>query len=106
MTSTILSLIDCGIFTESDVLGFAMPISDEHQTDSDLWGLLRELLLWEEGYIRYDDDPGNVNGDIHPRYHLDVFYSGASTFKLGLRQAIEHATFADILDINTSCRYL
>jgi len=81
-------------------------VADEDQIDRDLWALLRELLLWEDGYIRYDDDVGNENGDIHPRYHLDVFYSGSATFKLGLRQAIQHVTFADILDINTSCRFL
>lgn len=105
-TSSILALIDYGVFNESDVLDFAIPVSDELQTDNEIWALLRELLLWEEGYIRYDDDPGNVNGDVHPRYHLDVFYSGASTFKLGLRQPIEHETFSDIINTNTNCRYL
>jgi len=105
-TSNILALIDDGIFIEQHVLDFAMPLADRFDIDNDLWALLRELLLWEDGYIRYDDDPDNEDGDVHPRYHLDVFYSSAATFKLGLRQAIEHVTFADILDVNTNCQYL
>ncbi len=105
-TSSILALIDDGIFNEPHVLDFAMPVADSHDIDSDLWAFLRELLLWEDGYIRYDDDPGNENGDVHPRYHLDVFYSGPATFKLGLKHPIQHSTFTDILDINTNCRFL
>ena len=105
-TSSILALIDDGIFNEPHVLDFAMPVADSHDIDSDLWAFLRELLLWEDGYIRYDDDPKNVNGDVHPRHHLDVFYSGPATFKLGLKQPIQHLTFTDILDTKTNCRYL
>ena len=105
-TSSILGFInEDGIFNEPDVLDFATPVVDSSSTDVDLWALLRELLLWEEGYIRYDDDPKNDKGDLHPRYHLDVFYSSAATFKLGLRKSIEHAAFTDILDINTDCRF-
>lgn len=106
-TSSILGFVnEFGVFDQPDVLDFATPIADSCAADRDLWALLRELLLWEEGYIRYDDDPGHVNGHIHPRHHLDVFYSSSATFKLGLRGAIEHAAFADMLNIKTDCRYL
>lgn len=105
-TSSILGFInEDGIFDEPDVLDFAVPVVGASSDDIDLWALLRELLLWEEGYIRYDDDPVHDNGDLHPRYHLDVFYSSAATFKLGFRKSIEHVAFADILDVNTNCRF-
>ena len=107
LTSSILEFIyEHSIFAEASVLDFAAPVVNSNGIERDLWALLRELLLWEEGYIRYDDDPANVQGAIHPRYHLDVFYSSAATFKLGLKEAIEHTMFSDILNINTDCRFL
>lgn len=107
LTSSILEFIyEHGIFAEDYVLDFAAPVVNSNENERDLWALLRELLLWEEGYIRYDDDPANVKGAVHPRFHLDVFYSSAATFKLGLKQSIEHTVFADILNINTDCRFL
>lgn len=106
-TSSILAFInDDGIFDEIDVLDFANPISDACLTDREIWGLMRELLLWEEGYLRYDDDPVHVNGNIHPRHHVDVFYSSGATFKLGLRKPVEHEWFSDMLDVNTDCQFI
>lgn len=106
-TSNILGFInEDGVFNYHDVLDFAAPIVGVCDADREIWALLRELLLWEEGYIRYDDDQKHEDGDRHPRYHLDVFYSSGATFKIGLRKAIEHPEFSDILDINTDCRFM
>lgn len=37
----------------------------------------------DHGYFRYDDDEVHQNGDIHPRYHLDIFIKNTSTIKIG-----------------------
>ena len=106
-TSEILAILNAPNFlTTSDVLAFADPICTACDIDTDIWNLLREMLLTEGGYIRYDDDAIREDGHRHPRHHIDLFYSQGSTFKAGLREAISHDDFADILNIETDCRYL
>lgn len=92
--------------TAQNVIDFADCIDEACTFDGDIWCLFRELLISEDGYIRYDHDPDNAAGDMHPLHHLDVFYSSGSTFKLGLRNSIDTATFEDYLDITTACRYI
>jgi hypothetical protein len=106
-TSDVLALLRTpGLLTTSDVLTFADPICTACEIDSHIWSLLREMLLAEGGYVRYDDDIERADGHRHPRHHLDLFYSQGSTFKAGLRDTINHDDFADILNIETDCRYL
>lgn len=106
-TSDVLALLSTPeLLTTSDVLTFADPICTACDIDSHIWSLLREMLLTEGGYVRYDDDIERVNGHRHPRHHLDLFYSQGSTFKAGLRDAITQNDFADILNTETDCRYL
>jgi hypothetical protein len=86
------SPIDFWIETSSvDSLGFA---------------LLEEMLQFEPAYIRYDVDPKNENGKLHPLHHLDVNYSSYGTYKLGLSDQIEGDYFENILDINTECSFV
>lgn len=68
--------------------------------------LLEELFLLEPGYIRYDIDPENENGKLHPLVHLDINYSSYSTYKLGLHKEISEDLFEDIVDILTDCSFL
>lgn len=60
----------------------------------------------EDGYIRYDYDPANEDGDIHPLYHFDINYSSAVTYKIGLNKPIKGNDFQDTLNIKTNCAYL
>lgn len=107
VTSEILSLLHTnGVLTSVDVASFADPIIDSCVIDSGIWELLRDLMICEEGYIRYDHDPELQNGDIHPLHHLDVFYSTASTFKIGCRKRFSLPDFTDMLDIRTNCHYI
>lgn len=106
-TSDILALLDQPyLFDTKDVLEFADPICSACDIDVDLWCLFRNLLLLEDGYIRYDDDRERVNGHKHPRHHLDFFYSQGTTFKAGLRRNISDGELIDILNIETDCHYL
>ena len=107
VSSEILSLLEMdSLLAFPDILNFAEIVSDACQGDELLWGLLRDLLTAEDGYVRYDFDEANANGHIHPIHHLDVFYSNNSTFKLGLPDAIGDVNLADILDLTSDCHYL
>lgn len=68
--------------------------------------LLEEIFMFEPAYVRYDHDPQNQNGNLHPLHHLDVNYSSYGTYKLGLNNAIIVTHFEDILNISTDCRFL
>ncbi|WP_107879208.1 hypothetical protein [Neisseria animaloris] len=60
--------------------------------------ILSDLILLEDGYIRYDDDPEHANGNLHPLYHYDIFYHAKNTFKIGLKSGIGHNEFIELLD--------
>ncbi|HDR7852017.1 hypothetical protein [Bacillus paranthracis] len=71
-----------------------------------IWEILKKLLVFESGYLRYDYDEIHENGKLHPLNHLDINYSSDSTFKIGISNKINSDTFIDILDINTNCYFL
>lgn len=71
-----------------------------------IWKLLRKLLLFESGYLRYDYDPKYENGSIHPLNHFDIYFSSGNTFKIGMEDKMTMEYFIDILDLQTDCYYL
>ena len=66
------------------------------------------LLSFEPGYLRYDydDNEGRVDEKTHPINHIDIFFSGNNTFKVGLRKRIVFDDLKKIVDINDVCYYL
>ncbi|WP_052114555.1 hypothetical protein [Porphyromonas gulae] len=68
--------------------------------------LIEEILQYEPAYVRYDHDPQNANGNLHPRYHIDINYSQGGTFKLGLQNLMTQDQFKDLHDLKTDCLYL
>lgn len=78
----------------------------EYKDIDTIWRLIFKLWYMEDGYIRYDCDSENENGDRHPLYHFDVNYSSGVTYKIGLRHAISGSDFQDVLDVKTDCAYL
>lgn len=80
----------------------------ESDSSSEFLGiaLLEEIFQAEPSYIRYDHDPAQVNGKIHPLNHLDVNYSSYGTYKIGLDNDIETGYFDNILNIRTDCEFL
>jgi len=111
--SNILSFIKCDNFKEQCSLDFITPIDEYEQYDKNFWIFLRELLLMEDGYIRYDYDQENYkkakeSGEIHlhPLNHFDLFYTSNATFKIGLNSNLNDDDFIDFLNINTNCQYL
>jgi len=68
--------------------------------------LLEEIFRFEPSYIRYDYDPTNENGKLHPLYHVDINYSTYGTFKFGLNNEINLAYLENLLNTNTDCAYI
>ena len=114
LISQVLQIITCDEFKTNCSLDFVAPICEnEEHCDEYFWSFLRELLLMEDGYIRYDFDTKNYNvykerGEEHqhPENHYDIFYSSNATFKLGLDKKIPDVDLIDLLDVNTNCKYL
>lgn len=107
LTRKVISIIKCDEFKANCSLDFVAPICDyEEECDENFWIFLRELLLMEDGYIRYDYDKKHENGDLHPLNHYDLFYSSNATFKIGLNNKLSEDEFIDLLDINTNCKYI
>jgi hypothetical protein len=72
----------------------------------EIWEILKRLLVFEAGYLRFDYDDERQNGMLHPLNHLDINYSSDSTFKIGLNDTINCDRFIDILDVSTDSYYL
>lgn len=114
LISQVIEIINCDEFKTNCSLEFATPICDVDEHCSEyFWSFLRELLLMEDGYLRYDYDPINhakyqEKGEEHrhPLNHYDVFYSSNATFKVGLTDKIDEDELINFLDSATNCKYL
>lgn len=112
ITSEVLSLLKEDSFHSSCSLDFADKISvyQEDSCNENYWDFLKELLLMEDGYLRYDYDPKNYEkhkkSDKHPLHHYDLNYSSNATFKIGLSKRITQEDFVDFLNIKTNCKFI
>lgn len=114
LISQVINIIHCDEFKEKCSLNFVAPICDyEEKCDENFWIFLRELLLMEDGYIRYDYDEENYYKAVekgeehkHPLNHYDFFYSSNATFKIGLDSFLNEEKFIDFINIQTNCHYL
>ncbi|WP_158799529.1 hypothetical protein [Pedobacter sp. L105] len=111
--SDLLSILKDDRFNSLVCLDFAEPIYElESDYEDNLWVLLKDLLMLEDGYLRFDKDTeGYLNAKAdgkehtHPENHIDIFYSNNNTFKIGLEKTIVHDTFLDYLDNQTDCMF-
>lgn len=79
------------------------PVSD---LSLDAIAIIDELSSYEEGYVRFDDDPARENGRMHPRYHYDIFYTDQAAIKIGLNKAVDIESIIDFLSPKTNCHYI
>lgn len=68
--------------------------------------LIKHLMLFEPGYVRYDHDIEHANGLLHPEHHIDFYYASNNAMKVGLDTGVEENWFVDLLNVLTNCRYL
>jgi len=107
VSSEIISLIQTeNILQQEEVWGWIESFENISDFKAEVWVAFRDLVAAEDAYLRYDHDPKNANKHLHPLYHLDVFYNGGATFKMGLENAIDTNKLADILDVTTDCHYV
>lgn len=107
MISNLCSFLNSTEFDANSSFDFVAPIMEQEENDSsnDFWIVLKHLLSYEIGYVRYDDD---LNGFItasnagipkrHPRYHYDVNLSQQAAFNIGLDKQLTPDKFVDFLD--------
>ncbi|MEE1062412.1 MAG: hypothetical protein UH071_01990 [Paludibacteraceae bacterium] len=88
---------------DSSFVDVALYAEDLKSTEIEI---LDGLLQLEPGYIRYDEDKKHENGNIHPRYHLDVNFSHTATFKQGIPKELATKDFEDIFEDDTDCWFL
>lgn len=67
------------------------------------WRLLKELMVFEPGYIRFDDDPEHEKPQFHPRFHLDINYENASTFKVEVNKKMNAEDVMALVDLTKPC---
>lgn len=107
ISSEIISLTQNNQILKTDSIdNFVDLLLQSDENIETIWTILRDLMLCEDGYIRYDYDPVHANGKSHPLNHLDIFYSQSTTFKIGLNNRITIAHLENILDIKTDCLFI
>jgi len=64
------------------------------------------LISEDHGFFRFDDDPHNEDGDIHPRYHFDIFYKNTTSIKIGYDRVADIGCFYSLFDGSIPKMYL
>ncbi|MBZ4037300.1 hypothetical protein K6T82_21245 [Flavobacterium sp. 17A] len=112
--SSLIILLKNPLINSDNCLDFIDPVIDlENESNSNYWPVLKDLIMLEDGYLRYDmDEKGFKEASEkqqqhrHPLHHIDVFYTNGATFKLGLEKSILDNDLIDILDSSTNCKFL
>ncbi|MDR1181823.1 MAG: hypothetical protein LBL13_07575 [Bacteroidales bacterium] len=103
--STIMELFSGkNILASNNLITFLDMLEDIYE-ETDIWNIIIELLTFEEGYIRFDNDVEHTS-ELHPQYHIDVYYKESNKMKFGLQNMIVEDDFFDLLDSKSSCYFL
>ena len=111
LTSFLLAIFNKEETFEGNIKTINDKISDEIVDNSwtEIEGideLIRYLMMFEPGYLRYDRDEKNMKGKVHPEFHIDVYYSSHNKMKLGLDSSINYRWFLELLDVTKDCKYI
>ncbi|WP_203141006.1 hypothetical protein [Marinobacter mangrovi] len=106
VTSIVMDLIHEDSFNTSGAQSFVEPVIEQESDFPGIWELYKDLLTFEDGYLRYDYDSERQNGRLHPLNHLDIFYTSNSSFKLGIDKRISEEKLQDLLNVETDCGYV
>lgn len=80
------------------ILSWSEAFNVDLPTAMDYCEALISILTEDHGYFRFDDDPKNENGRVHPRFHFDFFYKNTSSLKLGSHGPVNIDFFHSIFD--------
>ncbi|HAS6076777.1 TPA: hypothetical protein I7141_12880 [Vibrio vulnificus] len=106
ISSRILSFINDDRFNSPNSLEFIEPLEELFEDPDRIWAFVHELMLFEDGYLRFDYDPENENGRLHPLSHLDICYTTASTYKIGTYNPPCANYLVQLLNGNENAKYL
>lgn len=107
MISNLCSFLNSAEYDADSIYDFVGPIleQEEQTSTSNFWVVLKHLLTYEMGYVRYDDDIDGFRTACnagapkrHPRYHYDVNLSQQAAFKVGLDKQLTPEKFVEFLD--------
>lgn len=114
ISSLLIAIFSQESIFDGELESVANKIFEEYCNDE--WGdciawdvfceLVKELMFFEPGYLRYDHDVEHMQDLVHPEHHLDFFYSSGATMKLGLREVIDSEWMLDLLDVGTKCKFI
>ena len=103
--SNIITILQDDSYQSSSYWDFFSLVDEQSSKGVELWAILKHLMTYDIGYLRFDDDEegfrkakGHGIPLRHPRYHIDVNLSNASTFKHGLSTNICPQDFINIID--------
>lgn len=80
--------------------------TEDGQINIEAYKLLEYFWAHEPCYLRYDYDPLNSKGSLHPLNHLDINISLNGSYKLGLQSRLAPIEFENIVNKSTDCYYL
>lgn len=106
LTSQVLSLINHDKFDTPSFFEFGEIIEEYFENPDKIWSFIMELISYEDGYLRFDNDPDHADERMHPLNHLDVCYSNASTFKVGTYNKPCVNYMFELLNNNIESKYL
>lgn len=91
---------------ENIIVSLSENYSLDIQESIQYYDAFASLVSEEHGYFRFDDDEDNVNGDIHPRYHFDIFCTNSSALKVGTPHRVGTDYFLSLADKTVAKKYL
>jgi hypothetical protein len=112
--SNLIILLKSPLINSDNCFDFIEPVTElEDYYKQNYWPIFKDLLIQEDGYVRYDKDEigfleakKNEKELKHPLYHLDIFYSNGVSFKIGLNNSINGNELIDTLNLNSNCKFL
>jgi hypothetical protein len=107
MTSCVLAFIEENNNSSDCIYKFIDLYEESFEGyEEQAWSLIYQLMIFEDGYLRYDHDPKRADARIHPINHLDVYYTNACTFKIGTYHKPDKDYFMQLLNNKIESKYL
>ena len=113
LISMVISAINEDLFIDECVLDFADFIYEFEKENKYVWNVIKELILLEDGYIRFDNDQEGYEKAVklgkplmHPKNHYDLFYTNPVTFKIGLNKYHSTTEMINFVNLTTDCLFV
>ena len=106
MSSKLISFFSKQGVMNCDINDLDDYVSDVFYDSESVFPLILNLMSFEEGYLRFDNDPDNFKEGIHPLNHLDVCYSSSSTYKIGVYEEPSYDFMHDLLNLKVRSKFI